>query len=145
MHFFPFKRIKKCFCAVIAAFAVIYAINAIYASWCVFRTLNGSNDDEMRYYELTMYPSNGYEGIYVYAKTSLIYSFIPQDLVFVKKEDGETSIWYGGRLFKKGKEIYMPLEMSNSERYRKVYEEKYWMTSEELEKKIIDLGFIKIK
>ena len=35
-----------CHCGI---FAVIYAINAIYASWCVFRTLNGSNDDEMRY------------------------------------------------------------------------------------------------
>lgn len=36
-----------------------------------------------------MYPNSGYEGIYVYAKTSLIYSFIPQDLVFVKKEMGK--------------------------------------------------------
>ena len=39
-----------------------------------------------------MYPNSGYEGIYVYAKTSLIYSFIPQDLVFVKQSDGEISI-----------------------------------------------------
>ena len=89
------KKIKKWFCTIIAAFAVIYAINVIYASWSVFKTLNGNNDDEMRYYEVTMYPNSGYEGIYVYAKTSLIYSFIPQDLVFVKKRDGEISIWYG--------------------------------------------------
>ena len=47
------KKIKKWFCTIIAAFAVIYAINVIYASWSVFKTLNGNNDDEMRYYEVT--------------------------------------------------------------------------------------------
>ena len=56
------KKIKKWFCIIIVAFAVIYAINVIYAGWCVFKTLNGNNDDEMRYYEVTMYPNSGYEG-----------------------------------------------------------------------------------
>ena len=139
------KKIKKWFCTIIAAFAVIYAINVIYASWSVFKTLNGNNDDEMRYYEVTMYPNSGYEGTYVYAKTSLIYSFIPQDLVFVKKRDGEISIWYGGRLFKRGRDIYMQLEATNSEKYRKMVEERYWMSNEKLEKWIRDRGFIKIK
>ena len=139
------KKIKKWFCIIIVAFAVIYAINVIYAGWCVFKTLNGNNDDEMRYYEVTMYPNSGYEGIYVYAKTSLIYSFIPQDLVFVKKRDGEISIWYGGRLFKRGRDIYMQLEATNSEKYRKMVEERYWMSNEKLEKWIRDRGFIKIK
>ena len=139
------KKIKKWFCTIIAAFAVIYAINVIYASWSVFKTLNGNNDDEMRYYEVTMHPNSGYEGIYVYAKTSLIHSFIPQDLVFVKKRDGEISIWYGGRLFKRGRDIYMQLEATNSEKYRKMVEERYWMSNEKLEKWIRDRGFIKIK
>ena len=40
------KKIKKWFCIIIVAFAVIYAINVIYAGWCVFKTLNGNNDDE---------------------------------------------------------------------------------------------------
>jgi len=75
----------------------------------------------------------------------LIYSFIPQDLVFVKKRDGEISIWYGGRLFKRGRDIYMQLEATNSEKYRKMVEERYWMSNEKLEKWIRDRGFIKIK
>ena len=82
------KKIKKWFCTIIAAFAVIYAINVIYASWSVFKTLNGNNDDEMRYYEVTMYPNSGYEGIYVYAKTSLIYSY-HKIWFLLKKEMGK--------------------------------------------------------
>ena len=68
-----------------------------------------------------------------------------QRQVFVKKRDGKISIWYGGRLFKRGKDIYMQLEASNSEKYRKIVEERYWMSSEKLENWIRDRGFIKIK
>ena len=88
----------------------------------------------MRYYEVTMYPNSGYEGIYVYAKTSFdIFLYTTRFWFLLKKRDGKISIWYGGRLFKRGKDIYMQLEASNSEKYRKIVEERYWMSSEKLE------------
>ena len=39
----------------------------------------------------------------------------------------------------------MQLEATNSEKYRKMVEERYWMSNEKLEKWIRDRGFIKIK
>ncbi len=46
-------------------------------------------------------PSNGIDdNFYIYEKESLIPTFIPQDIILIKRKGGKVQIWYGGRLSK---------------------------------------------
>ena len=97
------KKIIKYVSLIILSIFTIYIINFIYIFFHIKHGLsNLESETYIKNLEIISYkPSNGIDdNFYIYEKESLIPTFIPQDIILIKRKGGKVQIWYGGRLSK---------------------------------------------